>query len=169
VPRDQGNLGLFMAHRGALVDYASRLAGSRASGEDVVQEAWLRFEGAAKRRFLAEPLGYLYRIVRNIAVDGRRHGTSEARYLVEGGDEAAIHAEDRPSPETEVLHRQQLTIVRAALAELPQRTRIALEMHRLEGRKLREIAAHLGISVALAHALVADGVAHCRRRLDRAG
>ncbi len=40
-------------------------------------------------------------------------------------------------------------------------------MHRLEGRKLREIASHLGISVALAHGLVADGVEHCRRRLRR--
>jgi RNA polymerase sigma factor (sigma-70 family) len=164
--RDQGILGLFMAHRGALVDYASGIVGSRAQGEDVVQEAWLRFDGVAGKRFLDEPLGYLYRIVRNMALDGRRQRVGEGRYLVEDG-ENETRAEDRPSPEAEVLHRQQLALVREALAELPERTRLALEMHRLEGHKLREIAAHFGISVALAHALVADGVEHCRRRLER--
>ncbi len=92
----------------------------------------------------------------------------ESRYIADdfaGATETS--AEDRPSPEAEVLHRPQLDIVRAALAELPERTRIALEMHRLEGCKLREIAEHLGISIALAHALIAEGAAHCQRRLRR--
>jgi RNA polymerase sigma-70 factor (ECF subfamily) len=56
-----------------------------------------------------------------------------------------------------------------AMAELPERTRIALMMHRFDGFKLRDIAAHLGISVALAHALVYEGLEHCRRRLARGG
>jgi DNA-directed RNA polymerase specialized sigma24 family protein len=55
----------------------------------------------------------------------------------------------------------------AAIAELPERTQIALEMHRFGGCKLREIADHLGISVTLAHSLVAEGIEHCRRRLHR--
>jgi RNA polymerase sigma-70 factor (ECF subfamily) len=55
------------------------------------------------------------------------------------------------------------------MAELPERTRIALMMHRFDGFKLRDIAAHLGISVALAHALVYEGLEHCRRRLARGG
>jgi len=53
------------------------------------------------------------------------------------------------------------------MAELPERTQIALEMHRLGGCKLREIADRLGISVGLAHGLVAEGIEHCRRRLHR--
>lgn len=166
--RDQGILGLFMSHRGALVDYASGILGSRAQGEDVVQEAWLRFDGAAKRGFLDEPLGYLYRIVRNVALDGRRRTAVEGRYLsADIAADAEARAEDRPSPEAEISHREQLAIVRAALAELPERTRVALEMHRLEGRKLREIAAHFDISITLAHGLIAEGVEHCRRRLAR--
>ena len=52
-----------------------------------------------------------------------------------------------------------------AIAELPERTRIALEMHRFGGCKLKEIAAALGISIPLAHILVAEGVQHCKRRL----
>ena len=52
-----------------------------------------------------------------------------------------------------------------ALGDLPERTRIACEMHRFGGAKLREIAIYLKISVPLAHKLVADGIDHCRERL----
>jgi RNA polymerase sigma factor (sigma-70 family) len=159
-------LDLFMAHRGNLIDYASDLVGNRAHGEEVVQEAWLRFDGAAARTIFDEPLGYLYRIVRNIALDGRRKRVREERYSTQTFDIFIQSAYvGSPSPETEALHRERLNIVRAALMELPERTRVALEMHRLEGYKLREIAAHMEISIALAHSLVAEGVNHCRNRL----
>jgi RNA polymerase sigma factor (sigma-70 family) len=166
--RDDNTLALFMAHRRDLVSYASGIVGSRAQAEDVVQEAWLRFDDATRMRLLEEPLGYLYRIVRNLALDGRRRRAREDR-----GREsyAAIAVEaDGPNcttPESEALHKDALRIVMAAIAELPERTQIALEMHRFGGCKLREIADHLGISVTLAHALVAEGIEHCRRRLHR--
>lgn len=166
LPEDKTALALFMAHRGKLVDYASGIVGSRAGGEDVVQDAWLRFSAATQRRFLNEPLGYLYRVVRNAALDGRRRIVRESRHVVvdRNGEMEAL-PENRPTPERHSLQREELAAVRAAWNELPQRTRIALYMHRLEGRKLKEIADHLGISVTLAHLLVAEGVKHCRRRL----
>ena len=46
---------------------------------------------------------------------------------------------------------------RAELAELPERTRVVLGMHRFGGRKLKDIAQCLGISIALAPALVHEG------------
>jgi RNA polymerase sigma factor (sigma-70 family) len=165
--RDE-TLAFFMAHRPNLVSYASGITGNRAQAEDVVQEAWLRFDDASKLRLLEEPLGYLYRIVRNLALDGRRRLAREDR-----GREtyAALAAEadapDCATPEREALHRDELRIVMAAIAELPERTQVALEMHRFGGCKLREIAEHLGISVTLAHSLVTDGIEHCRRRLRR--
>jgi len=76
---------------------------------------------------------------------------------------------DRPSQEEALVSRDELRVVLAPMAELPERTRIALEMHRFDGFRLKEIAAHLGISVALAHALVYEGLEHCRRRLAERG
>jgi RNA polymerase sigma factor (sigma-70 family) len=165
--RDE-TLAFFMAHRPNLVSYASGIVGSRAQAEDVVQEAWLRFDDASRLRLLEEPLGYLYRIVRNLALDGRRRLAREDR----GRDSyAAVAAEADGqtglTPEREALHKDALRIVMAAIAELPERTQVALEMHRFGGCKLREIADHLGISVTLAHSLVAEGIEHCRRRLHR--
>lgn len=166
MPRDKTSLELFVTHRGELVDYASGIVGNRAHGEEVVQEAWLRFDGATGRRFIEEPLSYLYRIVRNIALDGRRSQARERRYVTPADDKSVESAPaDRPSPETEMVHRQQLALVREALADMPEKTRIALEMHRLEGRKLREIAVRLDISVTQAHGLIAEGVRLCRLRL----
>jgi DNA-directed RNA polymerase specialized sigma24 family protein len=60
-----------------------------------------------------------------------------------------------------------LRAVQAALLELPERTRIALEMHRFGGATLKDIADFLDISVGLAHALVRDGLEHCRTRLRK--
>jgi len=166
LPEDKTALALFLAHRGKLVDYASGIVGSRAGGEDVVQDAWLRFSSVARKRLLDDPIGYLYRIVRNAALDGRRRVVREGKRVIADADEALeALPESRPTPELHSLQREELAIVRAAWNELPERTRIALYMHRLEGRKLKEIAEHLGISVTLAHVLVTEGVKHCRRRL----
>lgn len=159
---------LFVEHRGALVEYAARIVGSRAQAEDVVQEAWMRFDTAVAGRFLDDPLSYLYRIVRNIALDGRRRMSREGRYLVAPVDRTVENRPSaQPSPEAHSLHREQLALVREALSELPERTRTALRLYRLEGRKLKEVAEHLGISIGLAHKLVAEGVRHCQRRLQR--
>jgi len=160
-------LSLFVTHRGALVDYANGIVGNRAHAEDIVQEAWVRFDAAAERRFLEEPLGYLYRIVRNLALDGRRKLKRESAVVVAGDFDTAVEdlSDDQPTPETVALYRDEYTLVMQAIAELPERTRIALEMHRFGGCKLKEIAAFLGISVPLAHILVAEGVQHCKRRL----
>jgi RNA polymerase sigma-70 factor (ECF subfamily) len=168
VPHDSSILALYVAHRGALVNYASRIVGDRAHAEDVVQEAYLRFNEAVELRLPAQPLQYLYRVVRNLAVDTRRRITRDSRRLVaDAGDAVAQVPEDRPSPEAAVAARDDLRLMSEAMAELPERTCIALELHRFGGCTFKEIAVHLGISVGLAHALVIQGLEHCRERLYR--
>lgn len=164
--RGNPTLNLFMANRAALVEYASGIVGNRAHAEDLVQEAWLRFDEASDSQLLKEPLAYLYRIVRNLAVDGRRRLGRENQVIASGLDVIADVARDgKPSAETVLLYREEYALVMEAIAELPERTRIAVEMHRFGGRKLKEIAAHLGISVPLAHVLVSEGIQRCKRRL----
>lgn len=158
------SLSIYRAHRVELVDYATAIVGDRARGEDVVQEAFLRLDAASAGRKLDEPVGYLRRIIRNLAIDWIRRRSVEGRHVADTADVEAV-AEDRPSQEDVIAYRDELRVVMDAMAELPERTRIALEMHRFEGVKLKDIAAHLGISVGLAHALVYEGLEHCRKRL----
>lgn len=166
--RDSKFLDLFMAHRGDLLNYANSIVGDPSRAEDVVQEAWVRFDEVAKQRLLGEPLGYLYRIVRNLALDGRRRTTRETK-IVSGIDfadaEAAVSDAAQSTPEAVALYRDQLNLLMAAVAELPEQTRIAFEMHRLAGCTLREIAQALDISISHAQTLVVNGVQHCKQRL----
>jgi RNA polymerase sigma factor (sigma-70 family) len=159
-------LQLYRTHRAALVSYASGITGSRAHAEDVVQEAWLRIEQAERGRPLERPLNYLYRIVRNLALDGGRHRTVEQRYFQGDADQTVSEIpEGRSSAEDALIAQEDLKRVLAALAELPERTRTAIEMHRFGGCKLKEIAEHLGISLSMAHHLIKDGVRQCQRAL----
>lgn len=161
---DSARLDLFLAHRTALIDYAQPIVGCRARAEDVVQEAYLRFVAATDcgdDRIL-QPVGYLYRIVRNLAVDWERHLAQEDRPPSALIERVACTA---PSPEQAAVDRDQLRIVIAALEELPPRTRQAFELHRLQGATFPVIAKRLGISVGLAHRLVKDALTHCADRL----
>lgn len=159
-------LELYLAHRAALLDYAAPIVGCRARAEDVVQEAWLRFSGQDEAVAIRHPASYLYHIVRNLALDlTRRTATEKAQ---PGGDEllAELPA-STASPEQEVSSQNELAAINRALAELPERTRLAFEMNRLGGFTLQQVATHLGVSTSLVHQLVHDALRHCLVRLEQ--
>ena len=166
MPKSRTLLGLYADHRVDLVRFAANITGSSSAAEDVVQEAWLKLGAADARQSLEEPLGYLYRIVRNLALDGRRRQGFEQRHFIEGAQDLAERtASETPSPEDVASVRADLRRVSEALDALPERMRIAVEMHRLGGAKLKDVAVRLGVSVTAAHQLVAEGVYRCRLRL----
>lgn len=160
-----GHLEIYLTHRSRFVDYASAILGNRALGEEVVQEAYIRFKDAKISSHSDLALGYLQRIVRNLAIDWLRKGNVEKVYVTNDKNIAAL-TDENPSPEEIITQHHDLKTLSAALDELPPRTRAALEMHRFEGLKLKEIAAQLNISVTLAHSLVTEGLLHCRNRLS---
>jgi RNA polymerase sigma factor (sigma-70 family) len=165
---DRSLLDLYLMHRSALIEYAVPIVGSRVVAEDIVQDAYFRLAARSadgNHQPITNPRSYLYRIVRNLALDHRRRAVTEGAgvRLPELVNALAAPAS---TPEDELLHRQQLRLVAAALAELPERTRIAFEMHRLGGFTLQQIAGALGISVTLAHQLVRGAITHAARRLD---
>lgn len=161
------SLDIFVTHRRALLNYANSIVGSRAQAEDVVQEAWLRFDAASNGKFLEDSTSYLFRIVRNLAFDGKRRLKRESQIITHDDFETAanISQNSPPSPEIVALYKDEYAMVMAALDELPERTRMAFEMHRFGGAKLREIAAVLDISLPLAHRLVGDALQHCKEKL----
>lgn len=158
---------LYKTHRTALVDYANGIVRDHAHAEDVVQDAWLRLDQAEQTAPVREPLRYLYRIVHNLAIDThRRLKKLKQRHIDLADDNIDAVADDHPSQELDLLARNELDTVMAALNELPERTRVAIEMHRLEGKRLIEIAEHLNISVSRTQALIAEGIFTCMQRRD---
>ncbi|MBK5004641.1 sigma-70 family RNA polymerase sigma factor [Pseudomonas sp. S32] len=158
-------LQLYLAHRAALLDYASPIVGCRARAEDVVQEAWLRFSRQDADTKISHPASYLYRIVRNLSLDHTRRMATEK--VQPGGEEMLT---DLPSscasPEQAVTQQDELAVISRALEALPERTRVAFEMHRLGGFTLQQVATHLGVSVSLVHQLVHDALRQCMAQLE---
>jgi RNA polymerase sigma factor (sigma-70 family) len=166
VPDTNERLQLYLTHRHALVDYAAPIVGCRAKAEDVVQDAWLRFnQGADNANPLTQPVGYLYRIVRNLAFDLNRRTSLENRHTTRE-DALDEHISNTPSPEQQALHVDELRKLQHALSRLPERTRQAFILHRLQGLTFQQIGAQLGISVSLAHQLVRDALTYCAEQLS---
>ncbi|MFT4090281.1 MAG: sigma-70 family RNA polymerase sigma factor [Asticcacaulis sp.] len=165
-------LAAYLRHRKALIDYATPIVGERATAEDIVQEAWLRFSGVSRdataqvRPQVQKPVNYLYRIVRNLAIDVTRRLSPEVRG--EAAEEVMEHlSDDAVGPEDSLLWQDELRATLAAIETLPDLSRKALYLHRFRGLTYEAIAAELGVSQGQAYNLVRDAVAQCLHQLAR--
>ncbi|TCK30880.1 RNA polymerase sigma-70 factor (ECF subfamily) [Ancylobacter aquaticus] len=158
--------GLYATHRSALVAYATPILGSREAAEDVVHDAFLKFPSANEEA--ERGIGYLYRIVRNLAFDSLKRRRLESRTQ---STELPDWAQPAPeaSPERHVIDREEVRLLARLMNELPPEQRKALEMYRFAGCTLEEVASRLGISVATAHRHVRAALARIAQELDRTG
>jgi len=159
------SLALYMAHRDALLNYAHSIVRDRASAEDLVQEAWLRFSSrSVQSAEIGQPTSYLYTIVRNLSRDWlRRSASSPAVPATPEALEAV--ASDAPSAERVLYYRDELRVFDQVLSELPGRTQRALILYRFEKRTLQEIADELGVSVARVHTMIRQAMLFCALRI----
>ena len=156
---------IFMEKRPRLIQQATRIIGCQCLAEDVVQETMLKIcEGGLGEEEVKSPAAYLFRMVRNLAIDCSRRRAREMGLgaAEEAGGELVAQC---PCPEDTMARCQALRLVAAALQELPERTRHAFEMHRIEGVSQRDIAAELHVSPTLVNFMVRDAHNHCRARL----
>lgn len=155
-------LQLYETRRARLIAYATRLLSDPSHAEDVVQDAWLQFAAHADHASIRDPEGYLHRMVRNLAIDRLRRAAHYRRIAGADMETAQRTVEDgAPSAEHDLIVRQEYGRVLECLAGLPQQQRLAIEMHRIGGYKMREIAARLGVSIPYVHSLIARGLAAC--------
>ncbi|MGE0716908.1 MAG: RNA polymerase sigma factor [Alphaproteobacteria bacterium] len=154
------------AHYDELLAFVRRRVGSAALAMEIVQETWLR-AAADPDRPVADGRAYLYRIAANLAVDRLRRERLESAYSVPGPPPPDIAA-DAPSPERAAVGRQELAVLEAAIAELPERCREVFLLHRADGLTMRAIAARLAISEKTVEKHIARALLHCRQRLAAA-
>ncbi len=162
---------LFLSHASGIARSLRRRGLAAETAEDLTQDAFVRvLAGASARRAPAEgfnPVGYLYAIARNLCLDHERRLRREPR--VELSENAFARLIDpAPGAETVVYDRQRLALMETALAELPERTRRAFELHRLGDYTMTEVAAQIGLSVSRTWALIHEAYDHLRHRLDGA-
>jgi RNA polymerase sigma factor (sigma-70 family) len=137
---------IFLAERPMLLRLLTARMRDPDLAEDVLQEVWLKLDVAASGP-IADPAAYLYRMANNLAFDKRRsdirRSGREGVWLSTQADEA-----DEPDAERQLLAREKLVRLQAAISALPERTAHIFRRYRLDGIPRRDIAIEEGISVS---------------------
>lgn len=150
---------IFISYRQSLLDVATRIVGCRKRAEDVIQDAFLKLDDIAIEH-VRQPVHYLFRLVRNLTLDWARRVSLELRYS--GSEEETNNlCANCACPQSALIQHETLKHIDQALDELPPRTRLVFEMHRVDGYTQKEVAQHLGISPTLVNFMVRDAHAHC--------
>jgi RNA polymerase sigma-70 factor, ECF subfamily len=144
---------LYDQHGPALVAYASSFVVDVASAEDVVQKVFLNL----LRKPIPVPdvpVAYLYRAVRNAALNARRNGfrhepldMNDSCFVHTGGDHEAALALQR------------------ALRDLPEEQREVVTMRIWSGMTLEEVSAATGVSLNTAASRYRYALEKLRERL----
>ncbi len=138
---------LVTRHRVSLVNFAAAIAG-RDRADDVVQDALVKAHRSLSRDQPDEVAAWLYRIVRNTALNDIRDNSKHRH------DELGHATGSAEQPHEVLLRRERLATVVAAVAELPASQRTAIVGRELGGFTHDEIAAQLDLSTGATKQLI---------------
>ena len=154
----------FLVYHHQLCHCATRILGDREKAEDVVQDAYLKIIEADAVFTIKQFKAYVFRVVRNLAIDRYRRIALESNLFTVINDSRDLPASTE-MPEALSISREQLYLIVRALQQLPARTQRVFELHRMQGLTQREIAKQLGVSSALVNAMIRDALNHCHNAI----
>lgn len=148
---------LYETYGGALLRYASAIAGNRETAHDAVQEAFLRYfarrsEGAA----IEAPRAWLYKVIYH--------------YVVDSADEPNVpleHAAQAADPDHGPLAAAEASQLNARFADYLSPRELSCVRLRAEGLSYDEIACILGVRIGTVGALLARAVRKIKRDLNK--
>lgn len=130
---------LFEAEESGLLRFALGLVRQRAVAEELVQETFLRFHQVAAE--VENPRGWLYRSLRNLALNHLRDRPRETELAEEPAAQGAT------LPVEAMVREEAVGTMRLLLAELPDEDRDLIRMKYNEDLKYQEISRRTGLSV----------------------
>jgi RNA polymerase sigma factor (sigma-70 family) len=157
VARPDAATGLFEAQRLRLVRLAYRMLGSMAEAEDIVQEAWLRWQ-RVDQRDVREPSAYLSRTVTRLCLDAMKSARAQREIYV-----GSWLPEPIAEPADDDMRLDELTLtLMLALERLSPLERAAFLLHDVFDVPLDEIATTLERDAAAVRQLAARARKHVR-------
>ena len=141
---------------------AWRLCGDQTAAEDLTQETFLRIWRSAGSWQPEAKLGtWIYRVLYNLFIDGRRRFKGQTEEL----NENICSEED--SPEQALIKRRDAQDVAQALIDLPERQKEALVLCYYQDMKAKDAAEILSVSQSALEALLFRARQALKDRLSR--
>ena len=132
---------LFETEESGLLRFAIGLVGQRMVAEELVQETFLRFHQVADE--VENPRGWLYRSLRNLALNHLRDRPKESALVEENAP-----ALDAKLPVESLGRDEAVGLVRLLLAEMSPEDRDLIQLKYHENLKYQEISRRTGLSVS---------------------
>jgi RNA polymerase sigma-70 factor, ECF subfamily len=158
--------GVIDRYKHHLVNYLTRLTGSRTQAEDLAQETFLRlYLSIGRYRESGRLKGYLYRIATNLSRSEFRK--ESARRLVSlaflsGGN----GNRPRSDPQTDLQGVETRQVLQRALDGVPLRYRVPLVLHVIEGLSYGEISRILGCREGTVKSRINRGRNKLKRKIE---
>lgn len=148
-------------HTGRILALGTRMLKDTAEAEDVAQEAMLRaWKNAADwRPGEAKFSTWLHKVALNLCYDRLRKRQTKPL------EDAPEPMDDRASAQEEMEADERVTVLQAALDELPDRQRLAIQLSHYQELSNPETAEMLGVSVEAVESLLSRGRRALRTRL----
>jgi RNA polymerase sigma-70 factor (ECF subfamily) len=155
---------LFRDYNALLVKLLTARLGSVDIAHEIAQEAYIRLMLARGRTAsIKNHKAYLFQIAQNLATDHIRHECTVKAHAAQNPVDEADEVAD-PARSTSAL--QSFDCLERSIAELPEKTRQAFELHRCQGLALGEIAEKMGLTERMVRNHIARALVHCQTRLD---
>ncbi|MFC3070610.1 RNA polymerase sigma factor [Phenylobacterium soli] len=160
----QALIDAYMRKRADLVRFFAKRTGSVPTGEDIVQDLYLKITSGPAPDDLRSPEAYLYRIGSNLMLDrmksARRQAARDAGYgRTMAGDGPEGVAEEPPADDA-VAARQRLAQLVKALDDLPKPVATAFRRHKFDGLTHGEVAAEMGVSRSAVEKYIMTALKH---------
>jgi RNA polymerase sigma-70 factor (ECF subfamily) len=172
---DAASFGVLLEkHRVPVTRFVYRLVQEQAVSEELAQEVFLRvYRSRSSYEPTAKFKTWLFRIASHLALNWLRdekHERGQERLDDLSTDLPARQITDRrPSVEQELLYEVKLKEIRRAVAELPDKQRAAVLMHKYEEMEYTQIAKVLGCSESAVKSLLFRAYVTLRARLAHMG
>jgi len=136
---------LFERYRTRVLNTAYRFLNDANLAQDIAQEVFVKIYMSPKTYHPDAAFStWLYRITANACIDTLRRRKRLAAVLPEAAAQSALDPAATQADQVEA--RELERVVRAALASLPEKQRIAVVLQRYEGLSYKQIAEILGMS-----------------------
>lgn len=146
--------------------YSFSITGRKDAAEEIVQELfYVLWKDRQEIQVLRSVKNYLYGAVRNQSLQYLEHRDVRERHR-----QAVLQtseSEQDLSPDMQLEYKELENIINRTLSQLPERRLKIFKMHRMEGKKYKEIADHLALSVKTVEAEMTKAYQVLRQEIER--